>query len=60
VYVNHCHLLLTLQIVSDIIGVCKSSGDVQTLMSRSTNRELKKREVVVVDQSNKSVSKWVK
>jgi len=40
----------------DVIGVCKSSGEVQTLISRNTNRELKKREVVIVDQSNTAVA----
>ena len=45
--------------VSDVIGVCKSSGEVQTLISRNTNRELKKREVVIVDQSNTGVSKFI-
>jgi hypothetical protein len=45
------------QTVSDLIGVCKSSSEVQTLIARNTNRELKKREVTLVDQSNTSVSK---
>jgi replication factor A1 len=45
--------------VLDVIGVCKSSGEVQTLISRNTNRELKKREVVIVDQSNTGVSKFI-
>uniref|UniRef100_A0A1B6CV81 Replication protein A subunit n=1 Tax=Clastoptera arizonana TaxID=38151 RepID=A0A1B6CV81_9HEMI len=40
----------------DVIGVCKTSSDVQNLVSRTTNRELKKREVEIVDQSLTSVS----
>lgn len=42
--------------IIDVIGVCKNSGDVQTLISRNTNRELKKREVMIVDQSNTGVT----
>ncbi|XP_067000915.2 replication protein A 70 kDa DNA-binding subunit isoform X2 [Anabrus simplex] len=42
--------------VVDVIGVCKSANDVQTLIARSTNRELKKREVLIVDESNVGVN----
>ncbi|XP_069686364.1 replication protein A 70 kDa DNA-binding subunit isoform X2 [Periplaneta americana] len=41
--------------IVDVIGVCKSSSDVQTLISRNTNRELRKRDITVVDQTNTGV-----
>ncbi|XP_015606859.1 replication protein A 70 kDa DNA-binding subunit [Cephus cinctus] len=40
----------------DVIGVCKSYNDVQTLVSRATQKELKKRDVELVDESNLSVT----
>lgn len=42
--------------VSDIIGVCKAASDVQNLVARTTNRELKKRELTIVDHSHTAVS----
>lgn len=44
----------------DIVGVCKSATDVQTLRARSTNRELRKREITLVDNSDASfnVALW--
>ena len=43
-------------IFTDVIGVCKSCGDIQTLFARTTNRELKKRDVTIVDESDTAVS----
>ena len=40
----------------DVIGVAKSATDVTTIVSRTTNKELKKREVHLVDSSNTEVS----
>ncbi|XP_022901411.1 replication protein A 70 kDa DNA-binding subunit [Onthophagus taurus] len=40
----------------DVIGVCKSATDVQTFNAKSTGRELKKREVTLVDTTNTGVS----
>ncbi|KAK4876505.1 hypothetical protein RN001_009011 [Aquatica leii] len=40
----------------DVIGICKTTSDVQTFQARSTGRELKKREVTVIDQSNCGVA----
>lgn len=40
----------------DIIGICKSTSDLQTFQARSTGRELKKREVTLVDQSNSGIA----
>ncbi|GLV34544.1 Replication protein A1 [Carabus blaptoides fortunei] len=40
----------------DVIGVCKHASDVQTITTRSTNKELKKRELILVDQSGTSVT----
>ncbi|UYV80930.1 RPA1 [Cordylochernes scorpioides] len=40
----------------DVIGVCKFAGDVQTIISRATNKELRKRDVHLVDKTNKQVT----
>lgn len=40
----------------DIIGVCKSASDVQTFVARTTNKELIKRDIKLVDRSNKEVN----
>jgi replication factor A1 len=40
----------------DVIGVMKSSGEMTTIVTKATNRELKKRELQLVDNSNYSVS----
>jgi len=40
----------------DVIGVMKSCGEVTTIVTKATNRELKKRELHLVDNSNCSVS----
>lgn len=40
----------------DVIGVCKECTECISLTSRNTNRELKKREVTLVDQSNGAVA----
>lgn len=42
--------------ILDFIGVCKSAGDVVTLTARTTNRELKKRDVTIVDRSLTAVT----
>ncbi|EEB17279.1 Replication protein A 70 kDa DNA-binding subunit, putative [Pediculus humanus corporis] len=42
--------------IVDVIGVAKHATDVQNITARSTGRELKKREVVLVDSSGASVS----
>lgn len=39
----------------DVIGICKDASDVQSFVSKTTNRELRKREVTLVDQSQTSV-----
>jgi hypothetical protein len=39
----------------DVIGICKEASDIQTFTSRSTNCELKKRDVFLVDQSKTAV-----
>nr|XP_029715889.1 replication protein A 70 kDa DNA-binding subunit-like [Aedes albopictus] len=41
--------------IIDVIGVCKEAGDVIQFTARSTGRELKKREVILVDKSNVAV-----
>ncbi|KFM74172.1 Replication protein A DNA-binding subunit, partial [Stegodyphus mimosarum] len=40
----------------DVIGVCKSASDVLTFTARTTNKELIKRDIRLVDRSNKEVS----
>jgi replication factor A1 len=40
----------------DVIGVVKSASDVTTITTKATNRELKKRELHLVDNSNCSVN----
>lgn len=40
----------------DVIGVVKSVGELQTFQSKYTGRELKKKELMLVDQSQKAVS----
>ncbi|XP_071448452.1 replication protein A 70 kDa DNA-binding subunit [Hetaerina americana] len=40
----------------DVIGICKSAADIQNLVARTTQRELKKRDVMLVDSSNTEVN----
>lgn len=41
--------------ILDVIGVCQSAGDIVNLVSKTTQKELKKRDVTLVDQSMSSV-----
>lgn len=41
---------------SDIIGICDQVGELQTFTAKSSNRELKKREIIMVDNSNASIT----
>ncbi|XP_072949136.1 replication protein A 70 kDa DNA-binding subunit [Epargyreus clarus] len=41
--------------ILDVIGVCKSAGDLQELTARSTGKLLKKREVTLVDSSGGAI-----
>lgn len=49
-YLNGCILLV------DIIGICQQTNDIQNLVARTTRRDLKKRDITLVDQSDASVS----
>lgn len=40
----------------DIVAVCHSCSEVTTIITRATSKELKKREVTLVDESNYSVT----
>ncbi|GJQ76792.1 hypothetical protein Trydic_g15003 [Trypoxylus dichotomus] len=40
----------------DVIGVCKTVSELQTFQARSTGRELKKKEVTLVDQTDNAIS----
>lgn len=42
--------------IVDVIGVCQTAGDVVNLVSKTTRKELKKRDVTIVDQSLSSVT----
>ncbi|XP_035689920.1 replication protein A 70 kDa DNA-binding subunit-like isoform X1 [Branchiostoma floridae] len=42
--------------IIDLIGVCKSYGEVTTITTRQTNREVNKRDLQVVDMSGKQVN----
>lgn len=39
----------------DVVGICKEAGDVMQFTARSSGRELKKREITIVDSSNAAV-----
>ncbi|KAJ3642875.1 hypothetical protein Zmor_025624 [Zophobas morio] len=41
--------------IVDVIAVCKSVSELQTFTSKSTNRDLKKKEVLLVDQSKTGI-----
>ena len=41
---------------SDVIGVVKSANDVRVITSKTTNKELRMREVQMVDSSNTEVN----
>ncbi|KAI8045324.1 replication protein A 70 kDa DNA-binding subunit [Drosophila gunungcola] len=40
----------------DTIGICKEVGEVQSFVSRSTNKEFTKRDITLVDMSNSAIS----
>jgi hypothetical protein len=40
---------------SDVIGVCKHRGELQTFTSRNTMKELTKRDIMIVDKTNREV-----
>ncbi|XP_046981582.1 replication protein A 70 kDa DNA-binding subunit [Schistocerca americana] len=42
--------------IVDVIGVLKAAGGVEVFTARTTNREMKKREVTIVDQSNTAMA----
>jgi len=42
--------------IVDVIGVCQTAGELTMLMSKTTRKELKKRDVTLVDQSLSSVT----
>ena len=41
---------------SDVIGVCKETMDISSVVSRASGRELKKRDLQIVDDTNHEVS----
>lgn len=44
-------------IISDVIGVCRDVGDLQVFTAKSTGKELKKRDITMVDNRLVYVSK---
>ena len=38
------------------MGIAKTTGDIQELTARQTNRQLKKRDINIVDESNTAVT----
>jgi len=42
--------------IVDVIGVCQMTGDLVNLVSKTTKKELKKRDVTIVDQSMSSMN----
>ena len=47
--------MLGLFIVTDVIGVCKTFEVLKTVFSKRTNKELKIREITIVDESKAAV-----
>nr|UBR27748.1 replication protein A1 [Locusta migratoria] len=45
-----------LSAIVDVIGVLKATGGVEVFTARTTNREMKKREITIVDQSNTAMA----
>ncbi|KAL2714488.1 replication protein A 70 kDa DNA-binding subunit [Vespula squamosa] len=42
--------------IIDVLGIAKSCEEIQTLRARTTGRELKKRDVMLIDESNTMIS----
>ncbi|CAB3381247.1 Hypothetical predicted protein [Cloeon dipterum] len=47
---------LAIDTIVDVVAVCQVTSDVQTLMSRASQRELKKRDITLVDDSKHAVT----
>lgn len=45
--------------ITDVLGIAKSCEEIQTLRARTTGRELRKRDVMLVDESNTMVKDWL-
>ncbi|EFA09711.2 replication protein A 70 kDa DNA-binding subunit [Tribolium castaneum] len=42
--------------IVDVIGVCKTISELQSFVAKSTNREMQKRQLVLVDQTKTAIS----
>ncbi|XP_018021755.1 replication protein A 70 kDa DNA-binding subunit isoform X2 [Hyalella azteca] len=42
--------------IVDLIGLCRDASEVATIVQRSTGKELRKREISIVDHTNRAVS----
>ncbi|XP_065346142.1 replication protein A 70 kDa DNA-binding subunit [Cloeon dipterum] len=47
---------LAVDTIVDIVAVCQATSDCQTLMSRATQKELKKRDITLVDDSKHAIT----
>lgn len=56
-YVHFANKSTNLMIISDVIGVCRDVGDLQVFTAKSTGKELKKRDITMVDNRLVYVSK---
>jgi replication factor A1 len=45
-----------MKVLKDVIGVVKSTSDVTTITVKSTGKELAKREICIVDDSNCAIN----
>lgn len=55
-YNDKTHLIIpSILVFSDVIGVCKEAMDMSSVTQRSTGRELKKREMQLLDNTNREV-----
>lgn len=48
--------VLPIDSIIDVIGVCRSAGEVQTVTTKSTNKKLSKRDIMLQDKSGKTVA----
>lgn len=47
---------LCIDIYSDVLGICRDAGEVIQFTAKTTNRELKKRDITLVDSSQASIT----
>lgn len=55
--ITHQQLTLTSPSIKDVAGVCRDVGDVLQFTAKASGRELKKRDITLVDRSGSAVCK---